>query len=189
MQSDRTLPRRDFLKIGSGVLTGVLAAGSPFALLAPSRVWAVDLSSLTSEEGSALMAVSRTIAPHDRLEDAAYALVIQSIDAEAGRDPGLLALLRAGINGLGREFAAAAETDRVAALKRIEQTEFFQTVRAKTLQLLYASPLAYSYFGYEGESFSRGGYLFRGFDDLRWLPEVPEADAGPVPGRTPAAEA
>jgi hypothetical protein len=54
-------------------------------------------------------------------------------------------------------------------------------MRVKTLQILYATPLAYAYFGYEGESFSKGGYLYRGFNDLRWLPDVPLADAGPVP--------
>jgi hypothetical protein len=48
-------------------------------------------------------------------------------------------------------------------------------VRATTLATLYASPLVYAYFGYEGEAFSKGGYLMRGFNDLRWLPEVPLA--------------
>jgi hypothetical protein len=47
---------------------------------------------------------------------------------------------------------------------------------------LYASPLVYSSFGYEGEAFSKGGYLLRGFNDLRWLPEVPLADSGPIFG-------
>jgi len=48
--------------------------------------------------------------------------------------------------------------------------------------VLYATPLAQALLGYEGEAFSKGGYLLRGFNDLRWLPEVPLADAGPVPG-------
>jgi hypothetical protein len=69
----------------------------------------------------------------------------------------------------------------VAALKKIESSEFFQAVRLKTLQVLYATPMAYAYFGYEGEAFSKGGYLSRGFNDLRWLPEVPLEDSGPVP--------
>ena len=53
-------------------------------------------------------------------------------------------------------------------------------MRVKTLSTLYATEMAYRYFGYEGEAFSKGGYLFRGFNDLRWLPEVPLADSGPV---------
>jgi hypothetical protein len=94
----------------------------------------------------------------------------------------MLALLRQGVSGLGAGFATAAETERVAALKAVETTLFFKSVRATTLVTLYASPLVYAYFGYQGEAFSKGGYLLRGFNDLRWLPEVPLADSGPVFG-------
>jgi hypothetical protein len=65
-------------------------------------------------------------------------------------------------------------------LRRIETGPFFQNLRIQTLQVLYSTPLAYACFGYEGEAFSKGGYLLRGFNDLRWLPEVAEADAGTV---------
>lgn len=176
--------RRDFLKTTTGVLTGVLAAGSPLALLAPSRSWAADLTALTSEEGATLMAVARTIAPHDRLEDAAYAIVIQSIDADVSQNEPTRKLVKEGIAGLGDAFAKAPESARVAALKKVEPSPFFQTMRAKTLTVLYATSMAYTYFGYEGEAFSKGGYVFRGFNDLRWLPDVPLADSGPVPTRT-----
>jgi len=173
--------RRSFLKT-TGVLTGVLAAGSPLALLAPSRAWAVDLKTLSSEEGTALMAMARTIAPHDKLEDAAYAIVVQSMDGDAGKDAAFRSLVKEGVAGLGAGFAKASERARVAALQEVEQGPFFQTIRVKVLSTLYATPMAYAYFGYEGESFSKGGYLNRGFNDLRWLPEVPAADCGPVPG-------
>jgi len=177
------MDRRDFLRT-SGILTGLLAAGSPLALLAPSRAWAVDLKKLTSAEGATLMAVARTIAPHDRLEDAAYALVARSADADAAGDAATLALLRGGCQQLGSGFATAAEPVRVQALKAIESGAFFQTMRVKTLGTLYSSPIAYAYFGYEGEAFSKGGYLFRGFNDLRWLPDVPLEASGPVPGKS-----
>ena len=175
------IPRRDFLG-ASGVLTGLIAVGSPLALLAPSRAWAIDLKVLSSSDGVTLMAVARTIAPHDKLDDAAYALVIQSLDADAAKDAQLLALLRSGIRQLGAGFASGTEAARVQALTAVETTPFFQTMRVKTLGTLYATPIAYAYFGYEGEAFSKGGYLLRGFNDLRWLPEVPPEDSGPVPG-------
>jgi hypothetical protein len=174
------LRRREFLKT-TGVLTGLLAVGSPWSLIAPTRAWAVDLTALTSAEGQALMALSRTIAPHDKLEDAAYAMVIQAVDAQASKDPGLLVMLKEGVKTLGPDFAAADESARVAALRKIESSPFFQTMRVNTLQVLYATPLAYACFGYEGEAFSKGGYVYRGFNDLRWLPDVPAADSGPVP--------
>ena len=69
-----------------------------------------------------------------------------------------------------------------ASLRSNQFEAFFQSLRAQTLQVLYATPQAYEYFGYEGEAFSKGGYLTRGFNDLRWLPDVPEKDSGPVLG-------
>jgi hypothetical protein len=182
MSSPNIVDRREFLALTTGTITGVLAAGSPLLALAPSRTWAVELRALSDAEGAALMAMTRTIAPHDKLEDAAYALVVRALDGEAAQDMGALARLRAGIASLGTGFAAADEASRVAALKKIEGTPFFKGTRATTLQVLYSGPIAYAYFGYEGEAFSKGGYLKRGFNDLKWLPEVPLADSGPVPG-------
>jgi len=179
--SKTLIHRRDFLG-ASGVLTGLIAAGSPLALLAPSRAWAIDLKVLSSAEGATLMAVARTIAPHDKLDDAAYALVIRSLDHDAAKDAQLLGMLRDGIRQLGAAFTSAAEAVRVQSLKAVETTPFFQTLRVKTLGTLYATPIAYAYFGYEGEAFSKGGYLLRGFNDLHWLPDVPLVDSGPVPG-------
>jgi hypothetical protein len=181
MNPNATMDRREFLG-ATGLLSGVLAIGSPLALFAPSRAWALDLRALTSDEGATLLSVARTIAPHDKLDDAPYALVVQALDTSASRDAATLELLQQGISGLGSGFAAASEVERAKALASVETTPFFKSVRATTLMTLYASPLVYPYFGYEGEAFSKGGYLLRGFNDLRWLPEVPLTDSGPVFG-------
>jgi len=50
-----TLNRRELLKTTTGLLTGWVVAGSPLALIAPGRAWAVDLTTLTSSEGATLM--------------------------------------------------------------------------------------------------------------------------------------
>jgi hypothetical protein len=195
------LPRREFLKTTTGLLTGIVVAGSPLASIAkasiakaliakgsiaegriaPARAWAVPMSALTTAEAATLMAMARTIAPHDKLDDATYALVIKAVDAIAVKDDRARKTITEGVAALGAAFAKRPESDRVAALKKIESSKFFQTMRLKTLQVLYASPIAYAYFGYEGEAFSKGGYLHRGFDDLHWLPEVPLEASGPLP--------
>ena len=72
MSSTGVADRRGFLKV-TGVLTGCLAVGSPLALLAPSRAWALDLAAFTGEQGAILLAAARTLLPHDGLDDAAYA--------------------------------------------------------------------------------------------------------------------
>jgi len=172
--------RRDFLKV-TGVLSGWLAAGSPLALLAPSRAWALELTAFTSEQGAALLAALRTILPHDSLDDAVYAAVVHSCDGDAARDAATRELYSSGIASLGAAFSTANEKQRIATLKSIESTPFFQQLRVKAVSELYSSPLAFAHFGYQGEAFSKGGYLHRGFDDLRWLPEVPLVDSGPMP--------
>ena len=176
-----TLNRRELLKTTTGLLTGWVVAGSSLALIASGRAWAVDLASLTSSEGAALLSMARTIAPHDKLDDAAYALVIQAVDGEAAKDANILKMIKEGVAALGTGFASDSESERVEALKKIESSPFFQTMRLETLQVLYSNSIAYAHFGYEGEAFSKGGYLFRGFNDLRWLPEVPAEDSGPLP--------
>jgi hypothetical protein len=172
--------RRSFVR-GVGVLTGVIALGNPLAALLPSRAWAVELRVLSSAEAAALFAMIRTIAPHDTLDDAAYALVVNAIDVDAAGSTQAHTDLAAGIASLGDGFAQLPEEARVLRLKAIESAPFFQSMRVKTLLVLYSNPIAWAHFGFEGEAFSKGGYLLRGFNDLKWLPEVPLADSGAMP--------
>ena len=172
--------RRCFVR-GVGVLTGVIALGSSLAALLPSRAWSVELRALSSAEAAALLAMIRTIAPHDTLDDAAYALVVNAVDGDAAGSTEARSDLKAGIASLGDGFSLMPEDARALHLKAIESSAFFQSVRTKTLMTLYSNPIAWAHFGYEGESFSKGGYLLRGFNDLKWLPEVPLADSGAMP--------
>jgi hypothetical protein len=178
--SPQSADRRSFVR-AVGVLTGVIALGSPLAALLPSRVWALELRVLTSAEAAALLAMIRTIAPHDTLDDAAYALVVNAVDGDAAGSAGVRADLKTGIASLGEGFALMPEEARVQRLKQIESGAFFVSMRTKTLLVLYSNPIAWAHFGFEGEAFSKGGYLLRGFNDLQWLPDVPLADSGPMP--------
>ena len=175
------IDRRRFLHGATGVLTGVLGVSLPLASLMPGRAWSVDLHVLNVADAATLTAMVHTIAPHDGLDEAAYALVIAALDTAAGAAPQSRAELVAGIKSLGADFAAASEADRVRKLEAIESSPFFQSVRLKTVMVLYDNPIAWAHFGYEGEAFSKGGYLTRGFNDLKWLPEVPLAASGPLP--------
>lgn len=175
-----SIARRDVLVAG-GMLSGLLVTGASLSLLAPARLLAAELQTLSGPESAALLGMARTIAPHDGLEDAAYAVVVKALDAAMAADGQIKGLLSAGIGKLGAGFASRPEAERVAALRRLEHSDFFRLVRAKTLGTLYATPLAFAHFGYQGEAFSKGGYLQRGFNDLDWLPEVPLEDSGPVP--------
>ena len=84
-----TLDRRRFIQAATGVLTGVLSALSPLAALVPARAWAVEMRTLSSTQAATLLAVIRTMLPHDGLDEAAYALVVGALDAQAASTPEL----------------------------------------------------------------------------------------------------
>ncbi len=175
---DLPLARREFLK-GSGILIGTIAAGSVLAALAPSPVWAVELKQLNQSEGQALMAMGRVLYPHKKLPDAVYALLAKDLDAKADA----LSLLRDGISALdqaaGGSFAKASAANKLSIVKAIEGTPFFNTVRGQCVTSLYDNDMAYAVFGYPGSAWEKGGYITRGFQDLKWLP-APTSQASPA---------
>jgi hypothetical protein len=179
---DLPLTRRSLLR-GSGVLLGTLAAGSALTALAPSRAWAVELKTLSSAEGTTLMKMGRTLFPHAKLPDAVYALLAKDLDAGATADSKTTALLRDGIVSLdkaaGGNFAKASGPKQLAAVKSMEATPFFAAVRGKCVTSLYDNDMAFAAFGYPGSSWEKGGYITRGFQDLKWLPE-PSKEASPA---------
>jgi hypothetical protein len=180
---DLPLVRREFLK-GSGVLMGTIAAGSALAALAPSSAWAAELKTLSTAEGQALMKMGRVLYPHKKLADAVYALLAKDLDGKAGGDAATAKLLRDGIAALnkaaGGTFAKASAKRQLEIVKGIEGQPFFNTVRGQCITSLYDNDMAYATFGYPGSAWEKGGYITRGFQDLKWLP-APPLDASPKP--------
>ena len=177
------LTRREFLQ-GSGVLIGTIAAGSLLSAFAPSSVWAVEMKVLTQAEGEALLKMARTLFPHTKLADAVYALVVKDLDAAAASDAKTATMLKAGVVALnkaaGGNFAESAYDKRLAIIKGMEGNPFFAAVRGKCVTSLYDNDMSYVAFGYPGSSWDKGGYITRGFQDLKWLPE-PSLKESPKP--------
>lgn len=177
------LTRRSLLK-GSGVLMGTLAAGSTLALLAPSTAWALELKQLSQVEGNTLLQMGRVLFPHAKLPDAVYALLVKDLDGRAAADPEMAKMLQAGIQNLdhlaGGSFLKASKQRRLEAVKAMEGQDFFNTVRGQCVTSLYDNEMAFAVFSYEGSAWEKGGYLLRGFQDLKWLP-APPAEASPAP--------
>jgi len=177
------LARREFLK-GSGLLMGTLASGTLLATLAPSSAWALELKKLSTAEGQTLMAMGRILFPHKKLPDAVYALLAKDLDGKAAGDAGAAKMLQDGIAWLnksgGGDFAKASEKQRNDIVRGLEGTAFFATVRGQCITSLYDNDMAYAVFGYPGSAWEKGGYITRGFQDLKWLPE-PSKEASPAP--------
>ena len=177
------LARREFLK-GSGLLMGTLVSGSLLATLAPSTAWALELKKLSTAEGQTLMAMGRILFPHKKLPDAVYALLAKDLDGKAAGDAGAAKMLQDGSAWLnksgGGNFAKASEKQRNDIVRSMEGTAFFATVRGQCITSLYDNDMAYAVFGYPGSAWEKGGYITRGFQDLKWLPE-PSKEASPAP--------
>jgi hypothetical protein len=180
---DLPLTRRSLLR-GSGLLLGTLAAGTTLSALAPSRAWAMELKTLSTAEGTTLMKMGRVLYPHAKLPDAVYALLAKDLDGGAGKDPAKATLIKDGCSQLdkaaGGNFAKATAAKQLQVVKAMEGKPFFNAVRGQCVTSLYDNDMAFATFGYPGSAWEKGGYITRGFQDLKWLPDPP-IDASPAP--------
>ena len=140
-----------------------------------------NIKALDGETARTLVAVARAMYPHDRVPDLHYERIVASLDEKAAGDDGMKVLLTDGVQSLstltGRwphEFGGLDEADQVKALQRIEHGPFFKAVAAEIVVGLYSQPDIWPYFGYEGSSNDKGGYVGRGFDDIDWLDDAPD---------------
>ena len=177
------ITRRTWLR-DAAILIGTLSAGSALATLAPSRVWALELSGIDKHQGETLLSLTQTIYPHATLPSAVYALAVKDLDTAAAKDAAGATLIRDGVANLDRtaggNFASASAEQRLAVARKIEGTPFFETVRSTCITSLYNNDMAFAHFGYEGASWPKGGYIQRGFNDLAWLPSPPGSASPPV---------
>jgi hypothetical protein len=171
MTDIKGLTRRALL--GRAIATGALTVTGIGFVAAPNAAWALEVQVISAQHMAVLMQMARDIYPHDKVADEFYALAVKGYDAEDKK-----ALVEAGVAELDAAAKAMGhidyisigwEDDRVDVLKSIEETAFFQTIRGGLVTGLYNQKAVWPIFGYEGESFSLGGYINRGFDDINWL--------------------
>ncbi len=168
--SNRGLTRRELL--ARSVAAGSLLVGAGW-VTGPSAAWAVEVVALKPETMATLVQMARDIYPHDRIPDERYVVAVKGYDT-ADSAPIVedgIAALNAAARGLGHASYVGAlwEVDRVQILKAVEGSEFFHTIRAGLVTGLYNQKEVWPLFGYEGESFSQGGYIDRGYNDIDWL--------------------
>ena len=160
------------------LLARATTAGASFVvgtgfLAAKDAAWATELAALRPETFATLVQMARDIYPHDRIPDENYVIAVKGYDtpeAAPGIEAGIAALDAA---ARGKGFPSYAgtgwERDRVDILRGMEESAFFQQIRGGLVTGLYNQKAVWPIFGYEGESFSEGGYLERGFNDINWL--------------------
>ena len=170
-QSIRTLTRRQLLSRGVAAGAG-LVVGSSF-VAGGDAAWATEMNALKPDTMATLIQMARDIYPHDKVGDQYYAAAVKGYDvpdevdfAEAGIE---MLNEKAQVTGAGRYLDIGWEAERVAVLRQIEDTPFFQRIRGGLVTGLYNQKAVWPIFGYEGESYSQGGYMYRGFDDISWI--------------------
>ncbi|MDK1492867.1 gluconate 2-dehydrogenase subunit 3 family protein [Sinorhizobium sp. 7-81] len=171
-ENRRGISRRELLKRGT---VGAALIVSGRSVLSPENAWGLETTALRPETVATLILLARDIYPHDQLADRFYAIAIKGQDAKAARDTAHKALIENGVADLDKRAGSGGyrglswEDDRVAILRDIETTPFFQAVRGDLVVSLYNQKELWPIFGYEGESYSQGGYIDRGFNDIEWL--------------------
>jgi hypothetical protein len=179
------IKRREFLHKSAMVVAGVSAAAAGVTVTGFAAEWTAKLKTLNAHEAETLLKMARQIFPHDRLDDSYYIKVVEDLDTEASSKPATAKMLSAGVANLDHlakgKFSAQLATDQITALKKIQDTPFFEKVRSTEMVSLYNNEDVWKAFGYQGASYRFGGYLHHGFNDLNWLPEPPEA-ASPKSG-------
>ncbi len=169
------LSRRGFLQRSAGGFAAAVAITSTGALLNASEAWALEVKGLKPETMKTLILVARDIYPHDKIPDRFYAIAMKPYDEKAAANPQVKAEIEAfvaaldGAAGEGGYVGRSWEADRVALLKGQSADPMFETIRSGLIVSLYNQKDVWPIFGYEGESFSKGGYIHRGFDDITWL--------------------
>jgi hypothetical protein len=120
-----------------------------------------------------LVSIYRVMFPHDRIPGEFYEHVVQKLDEKAEQNQNLPCFLSEGIEALNALTSSAwfdlPEEAKLAALKRAEQTPFFQALRSDFVNFFYSNPAIWPRFGYQGPSNEQGGYLHRGFNDIDWI--------------------
>jgi hypothetical protein len=170
--------RRQFLRTSGMVIASVAVTGSTGALLFdPVSAWALATKTLDEHTAKTLVTMSRYLYPHAVIADDQYRKTVEGFDQKAGKDHAFAQLLREGVASLDAaaqgKWVDASDEVRLQALKSIESTSFFQTVRGTLIGAAgpYNLPSVWKQFGYEGSSWQLGGYLSRGFNDIAWLPK------------------
>ena len=172
IQPARPFARRTFIKATGAIGVTVYVLWSSPGWLGPRITLAANLSTLDTTQAKAMLAMARQLFPHDKLGDEYYWVGVESIDKEMAGSPELKSRIHDGLAQLnaaaGGDFGGAGADRQLAAMKKLESTPFFSDMLSKTQFYFYNNKTVWPKFGYEGSSWEKGGYINRGFNDVKW---------------------
>jgi hypothetical protein len=167
---DKNTTRRRFLTAAI-TYSGLISTGMGAALLRAGAAWAQSADGNTGE----LTRMARLLFPHDGIDDAVYAEVIDSILTDSADDAAMLDLLNDAVAALNAaqkgEWFEAGANEQIAAMQAVEGEAFFAAILGNVQARFYNHAKVWALINYPGPSVQFGGYVDRGFDDIDWLPE------------------
>ncbi|MBL61670.1 MAG: hypothetical protein CMI85_06065 [Candidatus Pelagibacter sp.] len=151
----------------------LLGAASAIAYTQLSALQTKADIKIASKAGDQQMVASmcRALYPHKRFAENIYMDVAAGAIKKGNADTGSKIMFRVGLDGLqAKKFDKLSFKKQTKYLKSIEGSPFFNLVRGHTTVALYDHKQVWKILGYEGDSFSKGGYKKGQYDDLDWLP-------------------
>jgi hypothetical protein len=149
-------------------LVGAIFLGSSAGALKQISAWA------QGGPGATLVRMARHLYPHDALDDAVYAQVLDDALGATAADTSLADAFRSAESELDARsesgFLDLTADEQLATMQTFEDSEFFAAIATAVRIRLYNHPAFWSLIGYEGPSWQRGGYLNRGAGEIDWLP-------------------
>lgn len=167
--------RRQFIRLTGGLMT--IAVGGLQIACSREETAHIESAGLKDVEVLSLVRVQQHILPHQGLANQVYLDAVVSLTSRTAEDGQFRQMIEDGIDGLNQQqekWLEASEEKQLVALRGIDKSEFFKTMQTNALEQLYRDERTWGLVGYEGEAIKFGGYLNRGFNDIDWLPAVPE---------------
>jgi hypothetical protein len=150
----------------------------PALSIPPGPEWVNMLQTLNGADAETLVAVVQTLYPHNGVPVTLYRRVICHLDRLATTMPDAALTLEKFCKLLAQSwpipFPELAGTYQIQTLQNLELTPEFFFVQRMAVRYFYDNVEIWAAFGYEGASVHLGGYIDRGFDDLAWLPPLPD---------------
>ena len=171
------ISRRQFARyLGRGTLAfgAISALGiSSFRAIADGAVGGASENPLTQT----LVQYAYFTLPVLEPSHARYRAVADKILAQANQVPELAVLLESGVAALNAtdkgEWLDLPPQEKAGVIEGLAGTPFFGYLHWMTAEIVMRDPALWAALGYQGSSIEHGGYLYRGFDDIDWLPVKP----------------
>ncbi len=128
----------------------------------------------SSTEGTNLARFGRLLFPHDGLADDVYTEVMDNVLTALAANPATEDALVTAEQALDAQYDTAwidrSESEQITAIENTQGEAYFDAIVGAVRGAFYYNPAVWSHIHYPGSSKEHGGYKFRGFDDIDWLP-------------------